>query len=194
MKRNSQNRTQSRVQLGAPERRLAAGFAYFSTRTRQHSRPQFQSRRDCVIQPNRVARNELPWEKVELCRNPVGVVDFFKSVLLFILLLTFSIAGCATPKRAEIDFYRPLKSEVKNRIVDSIERTPTYEELCRRAKRPLLDIDEEENGWVWVDLYSVGRETNHRWATMKVNVQSGLVMRLDSDENGEDKWTVEHNP
>ena len=117
-------------------------------------------------------------------------MKFFPLILLF----GVGINGCATSGRTEIEFYHPLQNEVANRVVNSIENTPTYNELRRRAEHRLFDIDREEKGWVWVDVYSVGREANHRWATMKVNVQSDLVMKLGYDENGEEKWTVEYRP
>jgi hypothetical protein len=114
--------------------------------------------------------------------------------LSLIFLLSIAITGCGTPKRTEINFDHSLKTEVANRVVSSIERTPTYQELNRRAKRSLLDVDEEQGGWVRVDMYSIGREINHRWATMKVNAQSGLAMKLDWDEHGEDRWMTEYSP
>jgi len=40
--------------------------------------PHLQSQRDCVTQP-RVARNELPWVKGPMIRNPNGVVARFYS-------------------------------------------------------------------------------------------------------------------
>ena len=66
--------------------------------------------------------------------------------------------------------------------------------LITRSKNPLISIEDQSEGWAWVNLCSVGKDFIHRWATVKVDLSTGKVLKLEQDRNLEDTWTLEYDP
>jgi hypothetical protein len=114
-----------------------------------------------------------------------------KIILMFSLVF---ILGCSHLKRVEVDYLYPLEPETAKLVLSLVKKTPTFVMLNERAKHPLIEVEEEQAGWVWVSIYSVGQDFASRWATLKVDAQSGLVLKLETGENLEDKWIVEYDP
>lgn len=58
----------------------------------------------------------------------------------------------------------------------------------------MVFISEQANGWVTVDIGNLSEDLFHRWATLKVETNTGAIMKLGADEKLEDKWVVEFQP
>jgi len=79
-------------------------------------------------------------------------------------------------------------------VTNALEKSQTFLELKHRAKRPMIFINEEESGWVQVDVGELSKDFFHRWATLKVETKTGSILKLGTDTNLEDKWLVEFQP
>ncbi len=58
----------------------------------------------------------------------------------------------------------------------------------------MVFIGDTEDSWVCIELYSGSKDFYHRWATLKMELKTGSILRLGTDENLEDKWFVEFVP
>ena len=114
-----------------------------------------------------------------------------KKVFLFTLAI---IVGCSHLKNVKVDYLYPIKPETAQMVIESVKQTPTFIALSERAKRPLIEVEEELDGWVWVNIYSVGRDFGSRWATFRIDGKSGKTLRRETAENLEDKWIIEYDP
>ena len=88
----------------------------------------------------------------------------------------------------------PVSPQLVSTLTNALERSQTFLELKRRAKRPLVFLDQQENGWMRVDIGELSKDFFHRWATLKVETVTGCILKLGTDENIEDKWLVEFQP
>ena len=115
----------------------------------------------------------------------------------FYTACVFAIIGCSQPKMSPtvtVDSAKPLSPQLVMSVTNALEKSLTFLELKHRAKRPMVFIDEEENGWVQVDVGELAKDFFHRWATLKVETKTGSILKLGTDTNLEDKWLVEFQP
>ncbi len=78
-----------------------------------------------------------------------------KTFLLAACLIV--VTGCVhskMPPPIAVESAKSLSPQFVSSVTNALERSPTFLELKQKAKRPLLVIDDETNGWVWVWLYS----------------------------------------
>jgi hypothetical protein len=115
-----------------------------------------------------------------------------KSFFLF-LSATVLIVGCASPKTpqsvtVDTEFVKRADYKLVMSVTNALESSPTYKDLKRHAKRVMIIIGEEDNGWITVEIGSDNGDFFHRWATLKIEEKSGKIMRLGTDEKLEYKW------
>src|SRR4051812_39969889 len=89
---------------------------------------------------------------------------------------------------------KPSGSQLIKGVTNALEKSQTFLELKERAKRPMVFINEAMNGWITVDIGNLSEDFFHRWATLKVETNTGAIMKLGTDEKLEDKWVVEFQP
>ena len=112
----------------------------------------------------------------------------------FLLLPLLSALACSNLARVKVDYLHPIKPEIAALVVRSVKNTPTFITLNELAKRPLVTVEEEVEGGIWVNLWSIGKDFIHRWATLRVDPITGRVLKLGTDADLEDTWTVEYDP
>ena len=114
-----------------------------------------------------------------------------------ISILFFAAAGCVRPNMppaVTVDSAEPLSLQLVSTLTNALETSQTFLELKHRAKRPMVFIDQQENGWVRVDVGELSKAFFHRWATLKVETKTGGILKLGTDGKFEDKWFVEFQP
>lgn len=116
----------------------------------------------------------------------------------FLLLLWIvAAAGCVHSNMSSpvtVDAAKPVSPQLVSAVTNALKNSPTFLDLKHRAKRSMVFIGEQEDTWVWVELYSESKDFFHRWATLKVETSTGRILKLGTDEILEDKWFVEFQP
>lgn len=113
------------------------------------------------------------------------------------LAIVALVVGCTQSRVSQpvtVDSTRLSEPRSVTAVTNALEKSPTFLELKRCAERPMVVIDEEEKGWVTVEIGNLSGKLFHRWATLKVEESSGAILKLGTDVNLEDKWVVEFQP
>lgn len=113
------------------------------------------------------------------------------------LLATLLIAGCVRPglpPSVKVDSEKPLSPQVISGVTNALEHSQTFLDLRRHAAKVMVVVESEKDGWVMVDIGNLSEDFFHRWATLKVQTNSGAILKLGTDEKLEDKWLVEFQP
>ena len=113
------------------------------------------------------------------------------------VICVLAVAACShyrpfSPVR--VNSAKPPSSELVMAVTNALESSQTFLSLRLRAKQPMVFIREQADGWVTVDIGNLSKDFFHRWATLKVETNTGAIMRLGADDKFEDKWTVELTP
>jgi hypothetical protein len=66
--------------------------------------------------------------------------------------------------------------------------------MKHKSEEPMVFLNEEENGWIEADIGNLSKDFFHRWATLKMEIKTGKILKLGIDEHLEDKWLVEYEP
>ncbi len=98
------------------------------------------------------------------------------------------------PPAVTVDSAEPLSLQLVSTLTNALETSQTFLELKHRAKRLIVFIDQQKNGWVRVDVGELSKDFFHRWATLKVETKTGGILKLGTDGKFEDKWFVEFQP
>src|SRR5262245_50009247 len=115
----------------------------------------------------------------------------------FLLLWIVAASGCvhsSAPSAVTVDSAKPLSPQLVSTMTNALTNSPTFLDLRHRAKRSMVFIDEQEGKWARIELYSESKDFFHRWATLKVEMNTGAILRLGTDEKLEDKGFVEFQP
>ncbi len=117
-----------------------------------------------------------------------------KAHLISLIVCAQLIAGCSHPQSSAdpiVEYVKPLSPRSASVVTNALDKSPTFKDLRHRATRPMVMVDEEVDGWIMMDIGSLSEHFFHRWATLKVEVATGRVFKLGTDEKFEDKWTAE---
>jgi hypothetical protein len=122
-----------------------------------------------------------------------------KSALLIVLLAVLSAcahSGALKAELVEIQSSKSLNQSVITSVLNTLEKSPTFMEFKEKGNKPVAVIEEEDEGFVWLWLYSESKDRNfrHRWAILKVELGTGKVFKLGTDANLEDKWWIDYEP
>ena len=118
-----------------------------------------------------------------------------KTVLLMILSGLFAVCSC-TPRSPiiRVDYVEPLMAQTAFVVTNAIQECPTFRRLKERCSTPTVVVQQEVQGWVTADIGGTGKDFFSRWATLRVEVSTGRVLRLETDEKLEDKWVLDVQP
>jgi hypothetical protein len=113
--------------------------------------------------------------------------------MLFALIAVLLITGCQQTHRSSNG---PPEKALYDTVEKHLENSPSFKELKRRTKDWDFGADDATNGWVMVDLTYVCEDTNfiHRWASLEVQTNSGVILKEGESEDRELKWFPEFLP
>lgn len=116
----------------------------------------------------------------------------------FALMALLLAAGCQQPRPSPKSPEQSASPEdALNHMVETpLENSPTFQKLKHRAKDWDFSGYDPTNAWVTVDVSSISEDGNfsHRWATLEVQTNSGVILKEGEDENGELGWFPEFLP
>ena len=117
---------------------------------------------------------------------------------VFWILICLVVFSACTRRRdlpaLIVDSAKPVKPQLITTLTNALEHSRTFLELRYRAKKPMIFIEEEKNGWAQADIGELSQDFFHRWATLKVETKTGRILKLSTDKNLEDEWLVEYQP
>src|SRR5690242_19111009 len=98
---------------------------------------------------------------------------------ILLLAALVIIAGCVRPglsPSVRVDSETSSSPQMISGITNALEHSQTFLDLKHRAAKPMVVVEGEKDGWVTVNIGNLSEDFFHRWATLKVQTNSGAIL------------------
>ena len=111
---------------------------------------------------------------------------------LTVILLIWGCAQARFPAQTKDESQVALEKTIEKSLINS----PSFNNLKRQVKSWDFMIDDVSDKWITVSIGSMSEDGAffHRWDTLRIQTNSGVILKLETDEKYEDKWVVDFQP
>lgn len=120
-----------------------------------------------------------------------------RAFLLIALAFTTGCLHTSSPHSVVVDAEPSFSPQLINAVTNALEHSPTFRKLKDHVPIAVASLYTNESAsWVMVDLCGTAKNDDfiHRWATVEVQTNSGVILRDGENESNELGWYPEFLP